>query len=610
MCGIGGFYGPEARATDVLTSMAGQLIHRGPDAEGFFHKGHIGFAHRRLSIIDLSERANQPMTSASGRWVLMFNGELFNFRELAATLHVKLRTHSDTEVMVECFDQYGPQIVEKFNGMFAIAAYDHQQDRLFLFRDRIGVKPLFYAHIDGIWYFASEIKALATLVPLRRKLTLDVDAIPLYLQLGYIPHPRTIWNEIKKFPAGYYVSIGPSTATWHCYWRPEDQIEANPLTQAHDALQQVDDMLHSAVRYRLVSDVPFGAFFSGGIDSTLIVSIAQKQLSVPLKTFTIGFDDSAHDESHYAERIASFLKTDHHTYRVSWQDAVMLATQAMDIMDEPMADSSTIPTMLVAQLARRQVKMVLSGDGGDELFFGYGMYRWARRLTHPVVRRLYGPLANLLPLLGNRYHRIARLFEHADSLYEHIFSQEQSMFSRHETRRLLGDSLRTSHLEPLQPTARRLSVVEQHALMDLIYYLRDDLLVKIDRSTMRVGLECRTPFLDYRLVRLALNISEDMKMRHGTLKWLLRQLLHRYVPAHLFERPKQGFSVPLARWLSHELNPLLENLLSEESVRKTALLDWQEVLALKKSFYHGRSYLCHRLWNLMTLQHWLLKNHR
>jgi len=431
MCGIAGFFAlNNSLSPEVIQRMTRCIAHRGPDAEGFFSDQTVSFGHRRLSIIDLSESANQPMVSHDGRWVMMFNGEVFNFRELSSLLKVPLRTHSDTEVMLESFAALGAEAVNQFNGMFAIALYDQHEKSLYLFRDRIGVKPLFYYRNDSKCFFSSEISSLLSVEEIKKELTVNHEAVSLFLQLGYIPEPLTIWNEIRKFPAAHYAKISGSNFDFHCYWKAEEKISATVISDLKTAKKELRELLESSVLYRMISDVPFGVFLSGGIDSSLVAAIAQQENSLPVKTFTIGFKEEKYNEAEHAKEIASYLKTDHHEFTLSYDDALQLCDQAMDAYDEPFADSSDIPTMLVSKQARMQVKMVLSGDGGDELFMGYGMYRWARRLRHPLIKAFRAPIAASLSLMGNRYRRAATLFQYddEDNLPQHIFHRSNIFF--------------------------------------------------------------------------------------------------------------------------------------------------------------------------------------
>jgi asparagine synthase (glutamine-hydrolysing) len=590
--------------------MSACIAHRGPDAEQFFSETPVTFAHRRLSIIDLSCAANQPMTSANGKWVIMFNGEVFNYREIAEELNVPLRTNSDTEVMLEAFSNWGIEAIKKFNGMFVIALFDREEKALYLFRDRLGVKPLFYFKNGNEIFFASEIKALTAVEFIRSQTTIDKEAISFFLQLGYIPEPHTIWNEIKKFPAGNYLKVTENTAEFNAYWKAEDFITANEISSPDVAKKQLKDLLESAVKYRMISDVPYGVFLSGGIDSSLIAAIAQNNNAAPIQTFSIGFREQKYNEAPHAKTIANYIGTNHHEFIVSENDAMELIEESMDIMDEPFADSSTIPTMLVSKLARPNVKMVLSGDGGDELFMGYGMYRWAQRLNNPFIKLVSKPAAKILSLLSDKYKRAATLFmsDGTVPLQQHIFSQEQYFFSNSETKKLLCNKVESAGLEIPSSEKRKLSPAESQALFDLKFYLKDDLLVKVDRATMHYSLECRTPFLDYRIVEFAVNVNEKLKMKNGSLKILPRMLLKDYLPAQLFGRPKQGFAVPLKLWLQTELKFLVDDYLSQESVTKHNIVQYDVVEILKKRFFAGEEFLYNRIWNLIVLHRWLRKN--
>jgi asparagine synthase (glutamine-hydrolysing) len=591
--------------------MTSCLAHRGPDAESFYSDSHAALGHRRLSIIDLSSAANQPMRSADGRWVLMFNGEIFNYLELAEELQTSLRTRSDTEVMLELFAMQGLTAVSRLNGMFAIALYEEQKKEMHLFRDRLGVKPLYY-YRDGLeWFFASEMKALLAAEKISRRLTLDFEAVGAYLQFGYIPEPLTIWKEIRKFPAGHQLTVSPAGHQWKCYWRATDQLTSSTLRDLGEAKNKLKELLESAVALRMIADVPFGAFLSGGIDSSLVTAIAQRHSPAPVKTFTIGFKEEKFNEAAKAKKIAHYLGTDHEEMEMSYRDALEMCETAMDLFDEPFADSSAIPTLLVSKMARQKVKMILSGDGGDELFMGYGMYRWASRLSHPLYRAVRQPAASVLSLLGNRARRAASLFrfDSGTDLRAHILSQEQYYFSGQETKELLGN-----HYHPLSPAAatrfpRKLSAAESQALYDLNNHLKDDLLVKVDRSSMKVGLECRTPLLDYRIAAFALNVDESLKRKGGALKMLPRRLLEDYLPKELFDYPKWGFAIPLSSWLKNELSFMIDGYLDERTVKRYHLVNFEIVKKLKQDFGRGRNYLYHRLWNLIVLHRWLEKNY-
>lgn len=606
MCGLAGMYFPNGATKDSLKKMTDAIAHRGPNAEGFFVDGPFGLAHRRLSILDLSTAADQPMRSACGRYQMVFNGEVYNYREIAKELDVNLRTSGDSEVILEAFAKWGPQMVNRLNGMFIIAIFDTSEKKLFLFRDRLGIKPLFVYRHNGIIAFASELKAI---VALKNELTLTVNraAIPYFLHLGYIPQPLSIYNEVEKFPSGSWaVTDGNSFATER-YWNPQEKISAEIISDEHEAKQQLKQLLQASVSRRLVSDVPFGTFLSGGIDSSLVTALAQNSTSEKLKTFSIGFDDAKHDESGFARQVSEHLQTEHHEYRVTEKDALELVTDMLTQYDEPYSDSSAIPTMLVSKMAKQEVTMTLSGDGGDELFHGYGMYNWAERLSNPLVNGLRWPISKILSLGEDRYKRIAKVFDYStsDNLQSHIFSQEQYMFSASELDDLLLEP--TSELSLLRMNShlsRKLTAAESQALFDIDLYLKDDLLTKVDRASMKYSLETRVPLLDHTVVEFALNLDPKLKTKAGVQKYLLKEVLYDLVPKELFNRPKWGFSIPLDKWLKKDLSFLLEEFLSEKKVTEIGLVKWKEVLLLKKKFAAGQHHLYNRIWLLILLHQW------
>ncbi|MDZ4845268.1 MAG: asparagine synthase (glutamine-hydrolyzing) [Chitinophagales bacterium] len=614
MCGIAGFYSPEKKFTnDELVAMTQILAHRGPDASGFYFNEQIGLGHRRLSIIDLSEAANQPMYSHSDRYVVVFNGEIYNYRDVAADLKIKQRTTSDTEIIAEGFELMGEQIVRKLNGMFAIAIYDKREQELFLFRDRLGKKPLFYYWDGNDFAFASEIKALQKLKLINATKKINKTALNQYLHLGYIQEPHTIYENIHRFPSGSYARLNKNGFQIHTYWRPEDFIREETVCDLTTAKKQLNELVVSSVGYRMISDVPFGSFLSGGADSSLVTAVAQKISASPVNTFCIGFRESKYNESEHARKIAKHLGTNHHEFIVSQLDALDLFEQIPDIYDEPYADSSAVPSLLVARLARQQVKMTLSGDGGDESFMGYGFYRWAKRLQNPLVKALRKPIGYALKQLSSRYERASHLFLYEDEnkIQSHIFSQEQYFFSETEIAGLLNPEFHEA-LAPdknLDSFPRKLSPAEQQALFDIRHYLKDDLLVKVDRATMHYSLETRVPLLDYRLIEFALNVDEGLKLRGPVMKFLLKELLYDYVPRSFFDgRPKWGFAMPLTEWFKKELRYLPETYLSESVTREIGILQPEVVSGLVKRYFEGSDYLYNRMWMMIMLHKWYLKN--
>jgi len=618
MCGIAGFFSEKTRFAEAdLRKMANTLVHRGPDAGGFFIEGPVGLGHRRLSIIDLSEAANQPMHSHCGRYVMVYNGEIFNFREILDEIRKEKPdfeplTSSDSEVILQAFILWGKEFATKLNGMFAIAIFDRSAAKLFLFRDRIGVKPLYYFY-DGVRFaFASELKALVAVGAIQNELSINRKAIALYLHLGYIPFPYTIYQEINKFPTGSFATVDKDNMRITPWWQLHTKIKSSVIFDQGEALEEFENLLESSVRYRLISDVPYGTFLSGGIDSGLVTAMAQKINSGPLNTFTIGFPEAKYNEADHARTMAAHLGTKHHEFIVTEQETLDWLPMFFDNFDEPFADSSGIPTMLVAHMARRHVTMTLSGDGGDELFMGYGSYKWAERLGSDYPMFLRNAAAGLLELGSRRSQRAAMLFRYPDreSFKSHIFSQEQYFFTANEVQKLLGENEAFVSIPENYPDLpRALRPAEQQALFDLHYYLPDDLLVKVDRATMASSLETRVPLLDFRIVEFALNLDYKLKVKNGQPKWLMRQLLKKFVPPELFERPKWGFAIPLRKWLRTELRFLASEYLSEQAILKAGVLKPGPVKKLLHQFYEKRKdYLYNRVWALIVLQRWLLNN--
>ena len=618
MCGISGYYSPQGIFPPIeLERMNALQQHRGPDSSGVFTEGPAGLGHRRLSIIDLSQAANQPMTSACGQFIMVYNGEVYNFRELLQQIRkqdpsFEPRSHADSEVVLQAFALWGLDFLHRLNGMFAIAIYDRRQQALYLFRDRLGVKPLYYYYEGKDLIFSSELKALSGLPTLSSKLETDQQAISSFLLLGYIPAPLSIYRQIRKLPAGAFARIDRNGFHTEKWWEPAARLEPETTDNPRQALQHLESLLESSVSYRLTSDVPYGSFLSGGIDSSLITAIASKLSNEPLNTFTIGSPVARFNEAGFAKQIARHLGTSHHELFLTEKEVIDWLPVFFNTYDEPFADSSGIPSLLLSHFSRHNVTMTLSGDGGDELFMGYGAYRWAERLrSHPpaTLRKM----ASAALMLGNqRMQRASALFryESHQTLRSHIFSQEQYCFSRTEIRELLRAQPNEIQLnERPDKLPRKLRASEQQALFDLQYYLPDDLLVKVDRATMAASLETRIPLLDYRIVEFALNVHPSLKYRNGKTKWLLRELLAKYIPRELFERPKKGFSIPLDQWLQNELKFLPQQYLSDAAIKKTGVLQPLAVKKLLEDFYlKNKGYLYQRVWLLVVLQRWLLES--
>jgi asparagine synthase (glutamine-hydrolysing) len=605
MCGIAGAFSKKGIDEVKMRLATDALVHRGPDAGGYYTapSGNVFLGHRRLSIIDLSSTANQPMRSADGRYVVVYNGEVYNFNELRAQLpSVQWKTHSDTEVILELFAAYGPCSFASLNGIFAFAIYDTLEEKLLLCRDQLGIKPLFISRTDESLLFASELKALtAPGAPINRA------AIPYFLHLGYIPQPLTIYEGIEKFPAGAYgiLDIGRNEWTTARYWKASDHYLTDPVQDEAKALELYKEKLYAAVQHQMIADVPLGTFLSGGIDSSLVSAVASDINPGKVKTFSIGFEEAAFDESQYAQQVADHLKTEHHLFRVKLDDVLEVVPDFIQAYDEPFADSSAFPTMLVSRLAREHVTVTLSGDGGDELFQGYGMYAWAARLQEPRTRMFRKPLYWASRMMSERYQRAGKLFDYpsADRIPSHIFSQEQYLFSEQELDTMLVHS--AFDFTELNRLPGRGKPGEQQAFWDLEHYLKDDLLVKVDRASMRYSLETRVPLLDQSLVEFALNLPMDLKVREGYgTKYLMKKTLYELVPRAIFERPKRGFAIPLNKWLRHELKYLVDEYLNEATIRELGAVEPKYVKQLLSDYNNGKTWLYNRVWVLLVLHWW------
>jgi asparagine synthase (glutamine-hydrolysing) len=643
MCGLCGFIetnGPdEAGLHHAITRMTDSLVHRGPDDEGVWLDREAGVAlgHRRLSILDLSPQGHQPMPSACGRYMLAFNGEIYNHLTLRRDLGegYPWRGRSDTEVLLAWIALHGvAATLPQLNGMFAFALWDRRERRLTLARDRLGEKPLYYGWNRGRFLFGSELKALTAHPQWRGEL--DRDALAAYLRLSYVPAPYSIYDGIRKLEPGTYATLeaGEKTPRVQIYWSAREAVERGlqaPFEGTEEqALDAVESLLLDAVGLRMQADVPLGAFLSGGIDSTAVVALMQAQSSRPVRTFSIGFHEAGFDEAPFARRVAAHLGTDHTELYVTAQDGLDTIERLPRLWDEPFADPSQIPTLLVSAMARRDVTVCLSGDGGDELFGGYSRYLWTRdtwrgigriplglrralarivtgvgtgtwdRLLRPFGRILPGPLAIANP--GDRLHKAIDVLtgDSPEALYLRMLSQWKDpaavVIGAREPETVLTDPSRR---------VRTRSITETMMFMDAVLYLPDDILVKVDRASMAVGLEARVPILDHRVFELAWSLPLEWKVRGRLGKIPLRRICERHCPRALLDRPKMGFAVPLEHWLRGPLRDWSEALLAPDRLQADGLLrpepirmKWQEHLA-------GRRNWSFHLWNVLMFQAWL-----
>ena len=628
MCGISGFWETSRQLNNdllpsIVQQMSNSLIHRDPDDGGVWVDTEVGIAlgHRRLAILDLSPEGHQPMTSANGRYVIVFNGEIYNFLELRRQLESLghgFRGHSDTEVMLASFSQWGVlDATQYFNGMFAFALWDRQERVLHLGRDRLGEKPLYYGWVGNTLLFASELKAFKAYPNFLAEI--NRDALALFLNYGYIPAPDSIYKGIYKLPSATVLSWNGKTVHPQpvSYWSAREVAELGinqPFTGSDtEALTQLEALLKDAVGMRMVSDVPLGAFLSGGIDSSTIVALMQVQSSLPVKTFSIGFHEKEYNEAQYARAVAHHLGTDHTELYVTPSEALAIIPKLPILFDEPFSDTSQIPTFLLSQLARQQVIVSLSGDAGDELFAGYNRYFFGRRIWQKVawmplaVRQIMARALTLNNLIGSdKLRKFRQILGSANQ--DEIYFILVSHWKQPETI-VIGCSEPVTTLSVRQPYANLPDSTQKMMFLDLVRYLPDNILVKVDRATMGVSLEGRIPFLDHRVVEFAWRIPLSMKIRNGQGKWLLRQVLYKYVPKHLVERPKMGFGVPIDSWLRGPLRDWAEELLNESRLRQEGFLNPQPIRQKWKEHLAGDRSWQYHLWDILMFQAWLEKNH-
>lgn len=638
MCGFAGVYGCQGLNRDVLEAMGKTLLHRGPDEQHIWVDAEacVGLAHTRLSILELSAAGSQPMVSATGRFVIAFNGEVYNHCDLRADLEERGRApqwrgRSDTETLLAGFEAFGiEETLRKVVGMFAFGVWDRNARLLTLGRDRLGEKPLYYGWQGSILFFGSELKAFRAHPAFKGEI--DPDAVTSFMRFGYVPSPRSIYRGIHKLPPGTILSVGAKTSRDTKpvpYWSLREVAQAavySPFTGSdEEALKALDERLRSATALQSFADVPLGAFLSGGIDSSLVVAAMQAGSSRPVRTFTIGFREKDHDEARYARAVSDHLGTDHTELYVSPAEARSVIPLLPTLYDEPFADSSQIPTYLVSRLARQSVTVSLSGDGGDELFGGYNRHvhansflklpRRGRRMVAAVFDALsadqwnsaYGTATSLLParfkssMPGDHIAKLSvtlRLDSPAEiyRFLASVWSEPQEVVQRGSDYTDLVDFW--SKLDIDDPQQRMM-------LLDTLTYLPDDILCKVDRAAMAVSLETRIPFLDHRIVEFAWSLPLRMKIRNGQGKWILRQLLEKYVPRALTDHPKTGFAVPIGAWLRGPLREWAEELISPARLESEGYLNARLIRQRWSEHISGRRNRHHQLWNVLMFQAWL-----
>ena len=639
MCGIAGFVGASSNPYACLDRMIQKINHRGPDDKGIWHdeKSKIGFAHARLSILDLSSAGHQPMHSSSDRYVIIFNGEIYNYKEILSQLEknssIKMRGHSDTEVLLAAIERWGlEKTLKKTSGMFALALWDKKNYVLSLARDRIGEKPLYYGWIDNTFIFASELKAIKEFPGFNNKI--DRDSLALFLRYSSIPAPYSIYKGISKLRPGFILEFVPASKKIKEYefWSLEKTYKTAKKDQQFKndkhALIELEKVLSKAVAQQMQSDVPLGAFLSGGIDSSTIVSLMQSQSKQKINTFSIGFDVEGFNEAEHAKAVANHLKTNHFDMYVTEQDALDVIPNLHLIYDEPFADSSQIPTFLVSKIAKQKVTVALSGDAGDELFGGYNRYIFTKSmfgkikktpsLVKYLARKLIFSLSEeswnkyLGRLLENRFANLGyKLHKGADVLNSASIRElhfKLASLIQNPSNWLINSTEPSTILNDKVERFSEFNPIEQMMIYDLLTYLPTDILTKVDRAAMAVSLETRVPFLDPKVIEFSANLPLNYKIRDGQSKWILRELLYKHVPKDLIERPKMGFAVPLAEWLRGPLREWAELLLDKRRLQNEGFFNVDVVREKWNEHVSGKRNWHYQLWNVLIFQIWLENN--
>ena len=635
MCGIAGYWGDAAPEGAIAARMAHRIAHRGPDDTGVWCDTAAGLAlaHRRLSILDLSPAGHQPICSPCGRYTLVYNGEIYNHLDLRADLEreggaFNWRGHSDTETLLAALRHWGVRAaLERLNGMFAFALWDRAERTLFLARDRMGEKPLYYGRCNDTFLFGSELKALRAHP--RWNGQLDRDALTLYLRHNYVPAPWSIYRGIQKLQPAHFVAItngGRASPEPQCYWNIRD-VATGGVSDAtpEDLTDELETLLRDAIGRRMTADVPLGAFLSGGLDSSTVAALMQAQSDRPIRTFSIGFHEEGYDEATHARAVADYLGTDHTELYVTPHEAMAVIPDLPAIYDEPFSDSSQIPTFLVSRLARQHVTVSLSGDGGDELFYGYGRYLRGDRIWKilgwlpPSARRGLATLVRCAPgqtldrlqravprrlqvsSLPDRLPKLAEVLAHRDG---HAFYRALVSHAKNPASLVRGGQEPDTVLSRPGTLPSLSGMRERMMLLDMLTYLPDDILTKVDRASMAASLEARVPLLDHRLVEFAWRVPTSLKYRDGQSKWLLRQVLYRHVPRDLMERPKMGFGVPIEHWLRGPLRDWGEALLDEKRLHEEGIFDPLPIRRMWCEHLGGERRRHYHLWDVLMFQAW------
>lgn len=619
MCGIAGIFGLDGRPAggqrDVLTRMTRTLVHRGPDDEGYLIDGPVGFGFRRLSIIDLTT-GHQPLGNEDGTVWIAFNGEIYNYPDLTAQLESKghvFRTRSDTETIVHAYEEWGPECVDRLRGMFAFAVWDQRRQQVFLARDRVGKKPLYYAVVNGALIFGSEIKALLEYPNVDR--TLDLEAVSDFLSLLYIPAPKTVFRQVRKLPPGHYLLAGGAGVQVRRYW----DVSFAPRAPEENAAGRLAEILRDSVTIRLRSDVPLGAFLSGGLDSSAVVGLMARALERPVITSSIGFPDAAFNELPYARQVAEHFHTDHNEHMVT-PNALEVLEKLIWHYDEPFGDSSAVPTYYVSKLARTQVTVALSGDGGDENFAGYRRYYFDVRenkvralIPGPLRRPVFGligalyPKADYLPQIFRGKAFLSNVARTPWGAYFHSVSgineADKARLLAADVRAALGDYETVALFEQLYHAADGPDSLARIQYIDFKTYLPDDILAKVDRASMAVSLEVRCPILDHHVVEYAAGLPSQLKLRGTSTKLIFKEAIRGLLPEGIVSRGKMGFAVPIGSWLRRELQPLLSEYVLQSGKRHD-FFDGATVHKLWREHQSGLRERTTELWGILIFNMW------
>lgn len=626
MCGISGFIDFKKQSTEsVLISMKESLNHRGPDDSGIFFSEtstyRVGLAHNRLSILDLSSLGHQPMVVDHLR--IVFNGEIYNFKEIKNELlmdGVTFKSNTDTEVILRSFQRWGITCLQYFRGMFSFVIYDEIDQKLWIVRDRVGVKPLYFYYYNDLFLFSSELKAFHKHPGFVKEI--DLGSLSLFLQYSYIPGPNCIFKHTYKLNPGYFIefSLKDRSIKSNSYWSVMDSYRKPKLKiSEHDAIDQTEQILKESFNYRMVSDVPVGLFLSGGFDSTAVAALLQKDRTERLKTFTIGFNVSGFDEAPDARKIADYLGTDHTQYYCTPDDALAIIPKLAEIYDEPFADNSSVPTVLVSQLARKNVTVALSGDGGDEIFGGYHKFNQSIKMSRgvPALRSLGASIMDLInpdyiPVLRNQYNFSTR-YEKIKLILRSTHPAEileiiSSYIPKTEVDVLILEKhnrLKTNFESYKQLTGS--DYLSQLLAVDYITFLVDNNLTKMDRATMSVALEGREPFLDQHVIEFVARLPSELKIKDGVTKSLLKEVVYRHVPKHFMDRPKKPFIAPLSVWFLDKLKDFFIEYLNDSRLKREGYLNFEPILKMRDQFLSGKSINHQKLWNILVFEMWYEK---